>query len=154
MSELNESDKRERLVGKKVEFRLLDKDGKIIYEAKVEPKTKNVNLVGWIDRYNKSGERVSLGSVSFPHVGRIELFYYKNAPERLFIGHDNARGRTFAEVDQGEAKRLFGLASKAMNYKSVSGQYSKIRVDKRMKKYKDEIRRLKGIPAYKVLKNS
>ncbi len=143
MSSLTESDKRERLVGKKVEFRLLDEEGKEVYSASVEPKTKKVDLVGWVDRYKKSEERVSLGFISFQHVGRIEFFYYENEPETLYIGHDNEKGRTFAVVEFGDAKRLLSLAMKVSNNKNVVGQYTKNRIDKRFKKYKDENKRLK-----------
>lgn len=144
MSSLTESDKRERLVGKKVEFRLLDEDNKEIYSASVEPRTKKVDLVGWIDRYKKSEERVSLGFLHVNHVGRIELFYYTNEPETLYLGHDNEHGRTFGQFSRHDAKRLFGLGAKAMQHLSVSGEYSKRKVDKRLKRYKEEIKRLKS----------
>ncbi len=143
MSELSESDKRERLVGKKVEFRILDDDDKTIYSAKVEPRTKNVEMAGWIDRYKKSDNRVSLGKISFSHVGRIEFFYYENEPETLYIGHDNKKGRTFSEVTYHDAKKLLSLVMKVANNRNVLGQYTKDRVDKRFKKYKDENKRLK-----------
>ncbi len=142
MSEVTESDKRERIVGRKVEFRILDEEDNEVYSAKVEPRTKGVKMAGWIDRYKKSEGRVSLGSLSFQHLGRIELFYYLNEPETLYIGHDNKKGRTFSRFQHGDAKRLFGLSSKAMQHLGASGQYSKKVVDKRIKKYREQIKEL------------
>ena len=142
-AELSESDKRNILRGSKVKFQLLDKDNKPVYEAEVSPRSKEVKLGGYLDRYKENPDRVSLGSISFKHVGKLTAFYYITEPETLYIGRTHKDERAYDTIGDDDAKRMWSWMMKIANYKNIIGQYTSKKIRKRIKRYKDENRELR-----------
>lgn len=130
-------DKREYFSADQLEI-TFGKNGKEVYT--ISGKTERI--VSFVDRYEGKENTIRFGSLSFPHLGRISFWAYKNEPERVFIGHDNKGNRTFAELNPSDMKKLHSIIMKIRNHVGHVGQYAPKAVDKRWKKLEDRNRQL------------
>jgi len=139
---ITESIKASILEGSAIGIKVTDKDGRSVYEAEFKPKNKKVDLTGSIDRYAPNDKRESLGSITLAYVGRISFWRYGKDGE-IFVGHDNAKGRTFTTWGTAENKKMKSILMRLGNHLGTMGTYNKKNVMRRIEEYKDRNRELR-----------
>lgn len=96
----------------------------------------------WQEKIGKDDvnpDKVVVMRVSFPHIGKIEIYYYSGEPTRLWIATKSG----FDELNKSQVKTIWSGIVRAANLIDLIGQYTKKAQDKRWKHYKDKYRELR-----------
>jgi len=78
---------------------------------------------------------VSIGNNFFPV---LEFFYYKNAPEVVYMGN----GKNFVRIDRYIVKELWSGVLRLAHHFSMIGHYTPKAIGKRIKEYRARIKML------------
>ena len=123
------------------EVQIIGKKGNKIIDTTILKATKSGNYI-WKEKLGAGDvnpdKRVVM-RVNFQHAGKIEIYYYVNEPDRLWIATKSG----FSELTKHNVKIMWSGIVKTAHMTDLIGQYTKKATDKRWNKYKDAKRELR-----------